>query len=198
MVSYQTPMRKCFVSRDLKRQRCLGDELCVIPCRLLFCYYVWTQFCMCRTKVKPHFRGKYVGRFLIHSTEEAAMVKWLRKFFLATRRAKKAARKMEEKEYELIRLLSVELLWVHCLQWKKNIWSLVKGGGGTWRWIAYACLSAFQQLFVTFFVGITSLSLFHFEKAVKFQIGKVACYPLSLLWCAKQSYRTVMWRNVLT
>ena len=110
-------MRKCFVSRDLKRQHCLSDELCVIPCRLLFCYYVWTQFCMCRTKVKPHFRGKYVGRFLIHSTEEAAMVKWLRKFFLATRRAKKTARKMEEKEYELIRLLSVELLWVHCLQW---------------------------------------------------------------------------------
>lgn len=71
---------------------------------------------MCRTKVKPHFRGKYVGRFLIHSTEEAAMVKWLRKFFLATRRAKKAARKMEEKEYELIRLLSVELLRVQCLQ----------------------------------------------------------------------------------
>ena len=123
-------MRKCFVSRDLKRQHCLGDELCVIPCRLLFCYYVWTQFCMCRTKVKPHFRGKYVGRFLIHSTEEAAMVKWLRKFFLATRRAKKTARKMEEKEYELIRLLSVELLRAQCLQWKKNIWSLVKGGGG--------------------------------------------------------------------
>ena len=40
LVSYQTPMRKCFVSRDLKRQHCLGDELCVIPCRLLFCYYV--------------------------------------------------------------------------------------------------------------------------------------------------------------
>ena len=37
---------------------------------------------MCRTKVKPHFRSKYVGRFLIHSTEETAMVKWLRKFFL--------------------------------------------------------------------------------------------------------------------
>ena len=122
-------MRKCFVSRDLKRQHCLSDELCVIPCRLLFCYYVWTQFCMCRTKVKPHFRSKYVGRFLIHSTEETAMVKWLRKFFLATR-TKKTARKMEEKEYELIRLLSVELLWVHCLQWKKNIWSLVKGDGG--------------------------------------------------------------------
>ena len=40
----------------------------------------------------------------------------LKVFTMATKRAKKAARKMEEKENELIRLLSVELLRVQCLQ----------------------------------------------------------------------------------
>ena len=69
LVSYQTPMRKQFVSRDVKRQHCLGDEFYVKRCCLLFCHYTWTQFYMCRTKVNPYFGSKYLGLFLIHSTE---------------------------------------------------------------------------------------------------------------------------------
>ena len=138
-------MRKCFVSRDVKRQHCLCDELGVIPCRLLFCCYVWTQFCMCRTKVVNIWDFSSIT-----PPKKRLWWKWLN---------------------ELISLLSVELLRVQCPQWKNNIWSLVKGrrvgggGVGAWRWIAYACLSAFQQLFVIFLVGITSLSLFPFGKS---------------------------------
>ena len=43
---------------------------------------------MCRTKVKPHFRGKYVGRFLIHSTGEMAS-----KVFLGNQESEKGSPK---------------------------------------------------------------------------------------------------------
>lgn len=66
---------------------------------------------MCRTKVNPYFGSKYLGLFLIHSTEGSGYTEMaLKVFTMATKRAKKAARKTEERECELIRLLSVEFM----------------------------------------------------------------------------------------
>ena len=167
-------MRKCFVSRDVKRQHCLCDELGVIPCRLLFCCYVWTQFCMCRTKVVNIWDFSSIT-----PPKKRLWWKWLN---------------------ELISLLSVELLRVQCLQWKKNIWSLVKGRRVGGMALNSLCLlkrvsttvcNLFSWDHITFSVSI-------WKKPLNFGSGKLkmACYPLPLLWCVKQSYRTVLWWNV--